>query len=171
MYYTLGFIFGILLALTIAFIAWCIHRKKHPDSGKYDERQIAARGKAFQAGFFTILISGAAVSIWEFLAEASLPGGAYVWHMCSLGLGICVFAVTAIFQDAYVGIYDKPARFIRMGIFFIIAMCLSGFANLTLARSESHVVAILNLAVAVMWVIIIAAMLIRQKMRASEDAE
>ena len=53
-YYLLGVVVGIVFALAVFFISAYLHRKKHPETGKYDERQIIGRGKAFQAGFFTV---------------------------------------------------------------------------------------------------------------------
>ena len=55
-YYLLGVVVGIVFALAVFFISAYLHRKKHPETGKYDERQIIGRGKAFQAGFFTLLL-------------------------------------------------------------------------------------------------------------------
>lgn len=169
-YYILGIIFGILFALSIAFISWSIHRKVHPNSGKYDERQLVGRGKAFQAGFFTTLIACAGVSIWEYTA-GGLPGEAFLWHIGALFVGVLVYALTAIHYDAYVGIYDSPARFIRMGVIFVAAMALCGIANLSTGRQESMTIAYLNLAIAVMWVIIVAALLLHRRKLQQEDEE
>lgn len=169
-YYILGVIFGIITALGIAAIVWMVHRKLRPNSGKYDERQIAGRGKAYQAGFFTLLIAGAALNVWEYCA-GGLPGIPFLWHMGVIFLGIAVYALTAIHYDAYVGIYDKPSRFIRMGILFIVAMGLSGISNLCSGREEGFVIACLNLGVAVMWILIVSALLIHRRMAEAEEEE
>lgn len=169
-YYMLGFIFGIVFAIGIALIAWNIRRKLHPNSGKYDERQMIGRGKAFQAGFFTTLIASAGVSIWEYIAEG-LPGAPFLWHIGALLLGVMVFALTAIHFDAYVGVYDTPARFIRIGVCFMVALGLIGFVNLRTDRPEGQVTAILDLAIAAMWVVIVIALMLHQKGASKEDEE
>lgn len=169
-YYFLGVIFGILFALAAAVIAWFIHLKKHPNSGKYDERQVAGRGKAFQAGFFTTLIASAGVSIWEYLAEG-LPGSAFLWHIGALFVGLLVYALTAIHYDAYVGMYDSPTRFVRMGVIFVAANALIGLVNLNNDRPSGVIMPYLNLAIAIMWIIIVAALLLHRRNAQKEDEE
>lgn len=168
-YYIFGIVFGIVFALGIAAIIFLFHHKKHPETFKYDERQTAARGKAFMAGFYTTLITGFGVSIWEYLG--TLPGEPFLWHVAALIIGILVFALTSIHFDAYVGFADKPERFIRIGILFCIAMALSGYANLAGGRQEGKVPAMINLFVILMWVIIVIALLIRKARAKAEDEE
>lgn len=169
-YYILGIIFGIITALTVFFISWLIFRKKHPNGFKYDERQMIGRGKAFQAGFFTTLICSAAVSTWEY-AVGPLPYQPFLWHIGALLLGIAAFAVTAIHFDAYVGMNDTPDRFIKIGILFIIAMTLIGIGNLSSSRPSSIVMAWLNLGLAILWGVILAALLLHRRKENEEDSE
>ena len=89
-YYLLGVVVGVIFALGVFFIRLYLHKKKHPNTGKYDERQIIGRGKAFQAGFFTLLAAGALCNIWDFVSP--LPGGSFVWNISVLLLGVTVFA-------------------------------------------------------------------------------
>lgn len=167
--YMLGVTAGVTFGLIIFVCAWFWRRRKNPAWNKFDERQIVGRGKAFQAGFFTLLIAGAACAIWEY--ATGLPGESFLWHIGVLLLGITVFALTAIHYDAYVGMYDTPHRFMRMGILFIVAMTLSGLSNLLSDRPESRTMAFMNLAVAIIWVLIVAALQLHRKKAAMEDAE
>lgn len=169
-YYISGIIFGIVFALTAAFIGYIIRRKVHHNTFKYDERQTSAQGKAFKVGFYTTLITSLGVSIWEHIG--TLPGEAFLWHVGALFIGILVYVLTAIHLDAYVGIYDKPERFIRMGFLFCIAMAMSGYANLAGGQPEGKVIAVINLFIVIMWVSIVAALMIRKaKTKAEEDEE
>lgn len=168
-YYMLGMIFGIVIAVGIALIAWFIKRKQNPNSWQFDERQVIGRGKAFQAGFFTTLAASAAVSIWEYI-EGSLPGIPFLWHIGALLFGVLVFALTAIHFDAYVGMNENPGKFTRTGVIFTIAMILIAIANLTNGREEGFVTGILNLFIAGMWAAIVAALLLHRK-ASQEDEE
>lgn len=166
--YTWGLVFGISLGIGIFLIATLVSRKKHPEYNKYDERQIVGRGKAFQAGFFTTLIASAAVTIWEYID--GLPGVPFLWHICALMLGVAVFALTAIHFDAYIGMNDSPMRWVKIGLLFVVAMGLSGYANLRTDRPEGRVMAFLNLTIAVIWIVLVVALMIHRR-NAQKEAE
>lgn len=166
-YYLLGVIFGIIFALAAFIISFILHKKKYPNSGKYDERQMVGRGRAFQAGFFTLLIAGAICNIWDYISP--LPGGSFLWNIGVLLLGVTVFAVTAIHFDAYMGMYDNPRRFFTMGACFIICMPLMGMGNLCSDREMSRAIGMLDFAVAAVWLIIVAALLLHRRNAQKED--
>ena len=168
-YYLSGIIFGIFFALAAFLMARFIHKKRHPNSGKYDERQMAGRGKAFQAGFFTLLIAGAACNIWDYISP--LPGGSFLWNIGVLLLGVAVFAVTAIHFDAYMGMYDSPRRFLTMGACFIFAMAAIGFGNLHNGRPEGRILGIINFGVGLVWIVIVAALLLHRRSAGEKEEE
>ena len=166
-YYTLGIIFGITLSLGAFLLAYFIHKKRHPNTGKYDERQTLGRGRAFQAGFFTLLIAGAICNIWDYVSP--LPEGSFLWNIGVLLLGVTVFAVTAIHFDAYVGMYDNPRRFLLLGIGFIVFMAGSGLINFHNGRPEGRIIAITNFGVGIVWLIIVAALLLHRRNAQKEE--
>ena len=166
-YYYLGIAVGFLLAIGAFIVSLVIHKRKHPNTGKYDERQMIGRGKAFQAGFFTLLIAGAVCNIWDFLSP--LPGGSFLWNIGVILLGVTVFAVTAIHFDAYIGIYDSPRRFLTMGACFIFAMAAIGLGNLHSHRLEGRIIGFTNFGVGIMWLIIVAALLLHRRKVQKED--
>ena len=166
-YYYLGIIFGIIFALSFFLIVYFIRKKRHPNCGKYDERQMVGRGKAFQAGFFTLLIAGAVCNIWDYISP--LPGGSFLWNIGVLLLGVTVFAVTAIHFDAYVGMNDTPRRFLAMGLGFIFLMTGSGLLNFHNGRPEGRIIAITNFGVGIVWIIIVAALLLHRRSAQKED--
>ena len=168
-YYYLGILFGITFALAAFLISVILHKKKHPNSGKYDERQLAARGKAFQAGFFTLLIAGAICNVWDYVS--ALPGGSFLWNIGVLLLGVTVFAVTAIHFDAYVGMYDSPRRFYTSGVCFFFAMAAIGLVNFHNGRPEGRVLGIINFGVGLMWIIIVAALLLHRWSAGEKEEE
>lgn len=166
-YYYLGIVFGILFAVGVFLIAYFIRKKRHPNWGQYDERQMLGRGKAFQAGFFTLLIAGAVCNVWDYISP--LPGGSFLWNIGVLLLGVTVFAVTAIHYDAYVGMNESPRRFLTMGACFIFAMAAIGFSNLHSHRPEGHIIGITNFGVGIVWIIIVAALLLHRRNAQKED--
>ena len=166
-YYLLGIFFGIFFGLGVFILACFIHKRRHPNSGKYDERQLADRGKAFQAGFFTLLIASSVCNVWDYVTP--LPGGSFLWNIGVVLLGVTVFAVTAIHFDAYVGMYDSPRRFLTMGACFILLMASSGLMNLHNGRPEGRMIGIINFGVGIVWIIIVAALLLHRRNAQKEE--
>ena len=166
-YYLLGVVVGIIFALGAFFISMYLHKKEHPNTGKYDERQMIGRGKAFQAGFFTLLIAGAICNIWDYISP--LPSGVFLWNIGVSLLGITVFAVTAIHFDAYVGMNDSPRRFLTMGVGFIFLMAGTGLMNFHNGRSEGRIIGITNFGVGIVWIIIVIALLLHRRNARKEE--
>ena len=163
-YYILGIVFGILFG-AVAFMAV---KLRHPNTCKYDERQMVGRGKAFRAGFLTLLIAGGICNTWDFVSP--LPGGSFLWNIGVLLLGVTVFAVIAIHLDAYVAMNDNPRRFFTMGICFIIGMPLMGMNNLHSQRDMARTLGILDLAVGAVWAVIVVTLLLhRRKLQKEEE--
>lgn len=164
------YVYGVIVGVSLTAVLVTLLLLKHYRKGyrnKYDERQQAGRGKAFQAGFFTLLIGDAAVSIGGLLTE--LPGGDYVWHMGALMVGITVFAVTAIHFDAYVSMNDTPKRFMTSGGLLALAMLLSAGANLMTEENTNHTFGYVNLMLGVVWLIILTAMVLHNRKKAGDD--
>lgn len=166
-FYVLGIICGILSGGSVALIIWLVN-KKAGTHAQYDERQVVGRGKAFQAGFYSLLVLEGIVVAWETLGE--LPLSPVLWHFTALLTGVTIFCVTAIHYDAYIGMNDNPAKTIRSGVLLTIAMALSCITNLHSERAASHTMGFMNLVLAIAWVIIICALLIHRK-KSQEEAE
>lgn len=117
-----GVITGVVVALVLAALVGVLFRKRGNvgfGRAKYDERQQFARGKAFQAGFITVLI-------YELLyALGDLLGLRWTVHftgvMIGLFLGVAVFGVVAICKDAYLSLNEKPQGWIAMWVIVIVA--------------------------------------------------
>lgn len=164
--YKFGFLLGAVLVLAIAFVIFFIIRKQNPGQ-KYDERQIIGRGKAFQAGFFTLLAADGIITIAEYLSE--LPGTPFHWHLAAILVAVCVYALTAIHFDAYLSMTETPRRFYIMGACFVVAMSLSAVMNLTDADRSDYAIGYLNLGIAFIWLVIVAALFIHNRRKAAED--
>ena len=112
---------GLLIAIAIGLFVFVILKVNKQDCHKYDERQIAARGKAYRAGFVTLAMCELAVFFIELFTEKSLvlimPG---VLQIYILLFSLLVFIEYAIFSDAY---FNVGARF---NIKWCIIMVLLG---------------------------------------------
>lgn len=108
--YIIGLIAGVLAGLGLVALVVILVRKKWGGIGgkcQYDERQLLARGRAFQAGFFTVLIYEA---VYAMVDAAGVRWCANVTGIVfGLMLGITVFAIVAISRDAYMSINEQPA--------------------------------------------------------------
>ena len=166
-YYLLGMIVGVIFALAFFILSLFIRKKKGTYPCKYDERQMVGRGKAFQAGFFTLLSAGALCNIWDFASP--LPGGSFVWNIGVLLLGVAVFAVTAIHFDAYLSLNENPQQFLATGACFVFAMAAIGLGNFHSDRHEGRIMGIINFGVGIVWIIIVAALLLHRRNSQKED--
>lgn len=135
MEYVIGLIVGILVGLAVVALVVVVCRKKNGmrfGKCEYDERQLLARGKAFQAGFFTILIYEAVYAVADWIA-ADLYGVRWCVNVTGvtlgLMLGITVFAVVAITRDAYLSLNEKPGGWIAMWCAVIALNLASGIGE------------------------------------------
>ena len=118
---------GIMVGLAAGIVAGLIFvaflfRKKVLDC-HFDERQELARGKAFQYGFFTLLISTYAYGTSDVVFGRWCDALAGV-TIC-LAVSLCVFAVTCILKDAYLSLREKPR--VVMTMFALLSVLNLGF--------------------------------------------
>ena len=116
-----GLAAGILAGLV--FVAF-LFKKKVLDM-HFDERQERARGKAFQYGFFTLLISAYVYGVSDMLLGRWCDVVAGVTFCVALAL--CVFAITCILKDAYLSLREKPRTVMTMfALMTVINLGLGG---------------------------------------------
>lgn len=104
-----GIVTGIVVAVLLVVLMGVLFRKQGGvgfGRAKYDERQQLARGKAFRAGFFTVLIYEVIYALGDLLGlRWTIP---FTGVMIGLFLGTAVFGVVAVCQDAYLSLNEKP---------------------------------------------------------------
>ena len=171
--YIAGIICGLAICVIIGLI-FRLRRGKKSNQGKieYDERQLLARGKAYKAGFFVTMIYCllfAALSVTELPFFQSVTG-----MLIGVFLGIAVFAVTAIHNDAYLGLNENKRSFLILGIVVAVANLLTGVLNGMdgeLFVDGQLTFDCLNLMVGILFVVIIAALLIHDCQAKKEEKE
>lgn len=170
-YYYLGLAAGIVFGVIIVVIVVNI-RKKKGISCSYDERQIAARGKAYKYGFFTFLIYFALYGIFQMLTE-----GKYVTSLVGITIGICVavfvFASNAVWNDAYFSIQESPRYY--MGLFLAVGLLnlVNGVRGIIGHGGEGMIQEnIMCLSAGVMFLLLMAVAIVkRQKDKREGEAE
>ena len=149
--------FGVAIVLGLLFFGTMQlmqSRKDGCEKIKYDERQVAARGKAFQAGFFTLL---GCVALAACLEVAEVPWLAHgMGSILAILIGVSVFALVAIHKDAYMGLNQNPRKFlVGFGLIMLVNL-VCGVTNLSIGEGNAWQGRI-NLAVASMMLLVIAA--------------
>ena len=104
--YHIGLLAGIAAGLAAGMLVLALLFKKKVLDMHFDERQERARGKAFQYGFFTLLIAAYAYGVSDMLLGRWCDVLTGV-TLC-VALAICVFAITCILKDAYLSLREKP---------------------------------------------------------------
>lgn len=125
MEHSLGYLVGILVGVLAGVGLIALLFKLKVMDMTFDERQEQARGTAYQYGFCTLV-----VSIWLFsqFYQAVPWVGVEAGGFLCIDLGVTVFAVTAIWKDAYLGLHKKPGRAAAvLGLCGAGCLCLSAF--------------------------------------------
>ena len=154
------------------FLFFITRKKKNNKNAEYDERQIAARGKAFRAGFFSMMLYFAwfmVVSTFEF--ELISRYNVYI-IFAGIVFGIGVFAVMAIKNDAYLKLNTKVGTQLKVMVLITVVNIASGIVNYVYGDAKSGAF-LMNALCALLSIVILAAILIHQKKISGneEDAE
>lgn len=130
-------LFGVAVVVAIAAVIWALlvslRKKRGGDVPQFDERQLAARARAYSSAFFTLLGYLAVVALLDSVAEVRWCD---LYTACFLGmmLALDVFAVAAIRSDAYFGIHERPVA--SIALFAFVALLNLGVAIARFAVGE-----------------------------------
>ncbi len=129
-----GIIIAILLILPILDFA----RNDKDPFKRYDERQIAMQGKAYKYAFFSMLSYFVVIMLISFLMDLPLfiqiPFSTDFMLLFGLLIGVVVFAVTAIINDAYFSLNEN--RKFLIGIFSVLTVINLTIGIILIARGE-----------------------------------
>lgn len=124
--YHAGVALGISVGILAGLFAVALLFKKKVLDMHFDERQERARGKAFQYGFFTFIITTYAYGLSDVILGTWCDVLAGV-TLC-LAVSLCVFAVTCILKDAYLSLREKPRTVMTM--FALLSLINLGFGGM-----------------------------------------
>lgn len=165
---TLAWGIGFVVGLALVAIVTLIVKKTSKKKCEYDERQVAARGRAFAGGFTTFVFSELVVFIIEiFTGEPLVIGVPGTLSVIIILLSLLVFLEVSIFSDAYFA-PGKPMKkswwiiMTLLGITFIIRFFLD----------NDYWYQIVNLAVGIFIEVVMMSVLVKQLItRKAEKAE
>ncbi len=136
--FTLGIITGFIFVFIITYIISRIARKKSGQrtnytGPKYDERQLLARGRAYKAGFFTMIFYAALAGVLsDMYGIHLLMSFAGLWGGVTISL--LVFITICIVNDAYMTLYENVRSVNLLFGIIIVANLIGDFGML-----RSHV--------------------------------
>ncbi len=124
-----GVMIGVAVGLLICVVLFRFLRGKgHWEfASKYDERQTAARGFAYQCGFWTGI---SYLAVWFLLEECgfALLSTPYML-LIGMTLALSVQVSISIWKDAYYGINDDPKK-------FLITLAIIDLGNAAMLTAE-----------------------------------
>lgn len=159
----IGFAVGVFISIVVILLLKKFLGKKC----SYDERQVAARGQAFQAGFITFVVCALAVFFIELFMEKPIdffPPGLLSIIICFIAL--LVFLEVAIFKDAYFS-PDRPFS-LR---WCIIMLVLAAVYIVQFFRAEEKWYALFNLTAGIFIAVIMLSILIKKAVSTQRDEE
>lgn len=171
-YYGLGFLCGFVAVAIAGLIISIVRKKKNKENTQpyYDERQNIARGKSYQSGFFTM--------VGYYLVYAILDVFGITWCENFVGvilgilIGVGVFAVIAINNDAYFALNSKKKQLIGLFVFIIICQIAGSIGNIInnefIINNKLSLNSI-NLFVAVLFIIILIAIFVHDRHLKQEE--
>ena len=163
---TLAMGIGLGCALLVGLLIWIVAKVSNKNC-KYDERQIAAQGKAYKAGFVTFIA-------WEiveffielFTGEPIMPFSPGTLIAIEMLVCLLVYLEYSIFTDAYFPT-GKPFK----KSWCIIMLLLAATYYLQFFMSENKNEKVMILAVAIFMTIVMVSIIIKQVINNKAEAK
>lgn len=150
--YLLGMVVGVAAVAVIGIIGKVVF-KKRVFSCDYDERQELIRGRAFKYGFWVMAAYFLAYGLMaEFLNPKYIGTGSI--SILGVGIGILVFAVYAIWHDAYYALTENPKRFTMLFGALMVLNLVGGIRYIRENNGETEMISV-NLIFAVVFMVIL----------------
>ena len=175
-FYLWGIAVGILIGVIIVVLVFAYNKKKTGSvvGGDFDERQQLMRGKAFQAGFFTMLIFSFLYWVLVTLVlQRPLMEDGLSALICVL-VGVGVFGFDCILHDAFFTVQNKPKNYIILFIATTICQIPSAINNIQKGRIVENGVltfGVIPIVCAVLFLGILTAIVCKMIAMRKEDAE
>lgn len=113
-------IIPILIIAVIIFVLFRLIGVQREDR-QFDERQIQARGKAYQYGFTAMLLVQILLMFGEGVLDLDVR---YVGGSLCLFCGLTVFAVYCAWNDAYFSLKQKPQYYLGLCALAVVCNCV-----------------------------------------------
>lgn len=161
--YYIGMVVGFLVVFGFGLLVRFVFRTKRVKP-EYDERQTIARGKAYKAGFFTLLIYGAICTVLQSMGMNWYDG--LLREVVGMVLGVGVFVVIAILNDAYLGFNENTGY--SIGILTLIGLLnlgcgIMGIITNGLWKDGKATTSIVNLLISLLFLVVVVTYWIHKK--------
>ena len=167
----MDFVFlGFMAAMAVAGLVVGKLAGKKLGKAEFDERQQLARGKAYKAGFYTLLVGLLAVYLIPIFTEWQ-PKDTALLPFAVICIGVTVFACVAVANDAYLGIRQNPRTMLLVMGVVVVCNLLAGFSVMRSADFPNGITVqnSMNLIIAAMGLIILTALMVRLRMAARDE--
>ena len=167
----MDFVFlGFLAAMAVAGLVVGKLAGKKLGKAEFDERQQLARGKAYKAGFYTLLVGLLAVYLIPIFTEWQ-PKDTALLPFAVICIGVTVFACVAVANDAYLGIRQNPRTMLLIMGIVVVCNLLAGFSVIRSADFTNGITVqnSMNFIIAAMGLIILTALTVRLRMAARDE--
>lgn len=124
----MGYVVAFGLMVVVAIMILIIRKKLGPECKNYDERQILIRGKGYRISFMTVLLLSFIYAGFFYGMTKDIISPQLVIFTIGF-LGIMIYAVYCILNDAYLQVGQNPKKWIILMAFVIIANALAAFAG------------------------------------------
>ena len=160
--YVNGVIVGLLIVFFIAILLVIAKRKSGALYEKYDERQILVRGKGYKISFMTTIVFLLLYGGVFYGISKDVIAPQFIIFLIAF-IGILVYTVYCIFNDAYIQIGQNPRKWICLVAFVIIgnAYCALRTSDRGLTDNGLATSFMLNGMIAIVFTLILIAMLIK----------
>ena len=137
---------------------------------EFDERQQLARGKAYKAGFYTLLAGLLAVYLLPIFTEWQ-PKDTALLPFMAICVGVTVFACVAVANDAYLGIRQNPRVMLLVLGIVAAGTLLAGFSAMESVGFADGVTVenSMNFIIAAMGLIVLTALAVRLRAAARDE--
>lgn len=134
--YTYGVIFGFFFISLV--LTGCLIRSRNSgrNAGHYDERQNMVRGTGYKISFITVILLNLFYALVFFGATKDIVSPQFVM-MAIVFIGILVYTIYCIFNDAYVQVGQKMTKWIALIVFVIIS---NGYCAIRNGRERGFIV-------------------------------
>ncbi len=123
--YLLGYGFGLLFVIALIFFVIITTDKSMKTM--YDERQKIIQGRGYKYGFFTLCILNIFIVGTEERLSKYMEHGLLVF--LSMAIALLVFTGYCIFNEAYIGLNEKPSRAVIALLFIAAINIFNGIMN------------------------------------------
>ena len=162
--FKVAFVIGLAVGLLVVAICVAATKKGDDIKNQFDERQELVRGKGFKYGFFTMMISNAALLALKIL-EISLFSNMEVAMTASIVIGVSVFASYCIWNDGYFALNENRKSLLVMFGFIGLLNLVIGIGNIfagVVIENGAFTFRSTNLFCSMMFIVVFIMLLLKQ---------